>query len=172
MKRICLGKIAEAHGVKGLVKILCFGENPKALEEYGPLYLSETGNDVLSLTLKNPLGKYWLAKIDGITDKTKADEIRGTEFWLPRDKLPVIEDDNEFYIEDLTGLEVQDPDGNKIGEIIAVRNFGAGDLLEIRPLNGQPYYLPFTKETVPEVCIQEGKIIVNLMNPDSGEANE
>ena len=154
-KRICLGKITAAHGLKGLVKIRPFGEDTALLND--TLYTSDTGPDALSITLKNPMGKFWLAAIEGVDDKTKADELRGTELWLDRDKLPEPED-GEFYIEDLTGLKAEDKNGKAVGIVISVQNFGAGDLLEIQPPSGESFYIPFTKETVPDV--KEGLIAV------------
>ncbi len=161
-KRVCLGKINGAHGVKGLVKVFCFGEDPKALEQYGPLYTSDTGSDQISIKLKNIVGKNWLAEIDGIDDKTKADALNGTELWLERNKLPEPED-GEFYIEDLAGLKAEDKEGNKIGTVTSVQNFGAGDLLEIKPQEGgESFFLIFTKENVTDVNIEAGTITVNL----------
>ncbi|GJL84535.1 MAG: ribosome maturation factor RimM [Micavibrio sp.] len=160
-KRVCLGKINGAHGVKGLVKVFCFGEDPKALEQYGPLYTSETGPDQISIKLKNIVGKNWLVEIEGIDDKTKADALNGTELWLERDKLPEPAE-GEFYIEDLAGLKAEDKDGKVIGTVTSIQNFGAGDLLEIKPKDNQSFFLIFTKENVPNIDIETGMITINL----------
>lgn len=157
-KRICIGTIATAHGVKGLVKILCHADDPDILN--GPLFTSETGQDSLTVTMKNSMGTYWLAEIEGVSDRDAALEIRNTKLWIARDKLPDIDDEDEFYFEDLVGLSVEDTDGNKAGKIASVGNFGAGDLLEIKPPTGESYYLPFTKENVSEVDIEDGKIVI------------
>jgi 16S rRNA processing protein RimM len=165
-KRIILGKIATAHGVRGLVKLLVFAEDPRSLEQYGSLYTSSDGGNVLTLKLKNSLGskgtKFWLAEVEGIADRTEAEKLRGTELWLDRDKLPAIAKNNQFYIEDLIGLNVRDKSGDTLGMVAAVRNFGAGDLLEIQPVLGESFYLPFTKENVPAVDIKGGAVTVHL----------
>lgn len=159
MKRICIGKITAAHGIKGLVKILPFGEDVNLLN--GRLYISDEGADTLSVTLKNPVGKFFLAAIDGVNDKTKADTLGGTMLWVERAILPEPED-GEFYIDDLAGLAAHDKDGHVIGTVISLQNFGAGDLLEIKPNHEESFFLIFTKENVPSVDIENGIITINL----------
>lgn len=157
-KRVCMGTIATAHGVRGLVKVKCDADDPAILN--GPLYTSEKGQDSLNLLLKNSMGKYWLAEIEGINDRDAALALRGTKLWLDREELPDINDEDEFYCEDLIGLEVITTENEKHGTIISVDNFGAGDLLEIRPLKGDTYYLPFTKENVPEIKIKDSQVVI------------
>lgn len=149
-KRICLAKIATAHGIKGMVKLIVYAEDPDNLEIHGPLYISETGNETLTVGLHNPMGKYHLAEIEGISDRTAAEKLRGMELWLPRDKLPAAEE-GEYYHTDLIGLRARDEAGNEVGEIIAVANFGASDLLEIRPPGAESFYLPFIEEYVIDI---------------------
>ena len=165
-RRTCLGTIATAHGVRGLVKIRCEADDSQLLN--GTLYTSETGQDTLHLTMKNSLGsgggKYWLAEVDGITDRDAALALNGTKLWIDRNRLPAIEDEDEFYLDDLIGLKVQDSAGNAAGKIIAVDNFGAGDLLEIQPPQGGSYHLPFTKKNVPAVLLEQG--MVTIAAPD------
>jgi len=139
--RICIGRIAAAHGVKGLVKLLPYGDDPALLEQVKEF----------KITLKNGLGKYILAEIEGIHDRNAAENIKGTELFINRDKLPEIEDDDIFYYEDLVGLQTVDEAGNPNGKVKAVLNFGAGELLEVRLKNGQEILIPFTDEYVPNV---------------------
>lgn len=152
-KRICIGKITGPHGVKGLVKILPYCEDITLLEQV----------EDFKITLKNPSGKYMLAEIEGINTREAAEDIAGTELWISRDKLPDISDEDAFYIEDLVGLKAVDTDGKDAGTVIAVHNFGAGDLLEIKPPAGEAYLLPFTKENVPEIT-EEKLTIIPLIN--------
>lgn len=154
-KRICIGKITGPHGVKGLVKILPYCEDITLLEQV----------EELKITLKNPSGKYMLAEIEGVGTREQAEDIAGTELWIARDKLPELPDNEEFYIEDLIGLKAVDTDGNDAGTVIAVHNFGAGDLLEIKPPTGETYLLPFTKENVPEIN-SEALVITTQTSPD------
>ena len=139
-KRVCLGVIAQAHGVKGLVKILPYGIDPTLIE-----HVTE-----FDITLKNPLGKYILAEIDGVTSREQVDVIKGTELFIDRDLLPDT-DDGEYYIDDLVGMKAINQAGKDAGIVIAVHNFGAGDLLEIKPNSGEAYLVPFNDEHVPEV---------------------
>lgn len=162
-KRVCLGKIATAHGVRGLVKVLVYAEDPALLS--GVLYLGETSKDTLTLTMKNSMGKYWLAEVDGVSDRNAAELLRGTKLWTAREALPDTDDDDDFYIEDLIGLTAETADGKTAGKVIALDNFGAGDLLEIKPPVGDSVYIPFTKAEVPEILLDAGKIIITKM-PD------
>jgi 16S rRNA processing protein RimM len=160
MKRVCLGKIVDAHGIKGLVKILPFDDQPKFIEELGPVYKNETGLDTLTITMKNSAGnKYWLAAVKGVTERDGALALRGTELFVDRDKLPQIEDEGIYYHANLEGLPVIDKEKNMIGQIVAVKNFGAGDLLEIQPPGKDTFYLPFIKQYVLEVG---DKVIVDI----------
>lgn len=135
---LCIGKIAAPHGVKGLVKILPYGDDVSLLVQV----------ESHKITLKNPMGKYILAQIEGVDSREDAERVSGTELFISRDKLPEIEDDDTYYIEDLIGLKAVDESGEEIGKVIAVHNFGAGDLLEIKPLSGAAFLMPFSNETV------------------------
>ena len=158
-KRICLGKIAGVHGVKGLVKILPFGEDP-ALLENGPLYTSEDGQTSLTLHLKNAIGKFILASVKGVETREQAEALGKCSLYVPRETLPEIEDDDGFYYEDLIGLKALDKDGNHIGKVIAVDDFGAGDLLDIQPLSGKSFYVPFRPEYVLSTDLEAGTITI------------
>lgn len=149
-ERVCLAKIATAHGIRGMVKLIVHADDPGNLEIHGPLYTSETGEETLTVKLHNPMGKYHLAEIEGIADRTAAEKLRGTELWLPRDKLPAAGKGQHYYA-DLIGLPARDGQGNGLGKIIAVANFGASDLLEIQPPGAPSFYLPFTKDYVLEI---------------------
>lgn len=159
MSRLLLGKIATAHGVRGLVKILVMAEDPMRLETCGPAWTAKTGGKALTLKMKNPLGKYYLAEVDGVTERNSAEALRHTELWIDRDNLPEA-DDGEVYYADLMDLPVFNSDGAKLGMVIAVENFGASDLLEIKPAGAPSFYLPYTDETILEVT--DDKIIVEI----------
>ena len=160
-QRICVAKIATAHGIKGLVKLHVFVENTDLLNS--DLFTAETGNKTLKIKLKNATAKHWLAEIDGVTDRTEAEKLRGTNFYINKDTLPE-PNEGEVYINDLIGLPCIDEDETTIGKVIAFQNFGAGDLLDIQPSSniggGDSFYLPMTDDTV--LDIQEDKIIVAI----------
>ena len=149
-RRVCLAKIATAHGVRGLVKLFVHTEDPQSLEDYGPLFTSESGTATLKLTLANQMNKFWLAEIEGITDRNAAEKLRGTELWIDRDRLPEPEAGQHYYT-DLVGLPALDDSGNEVGKIISVANFGASDLLEIQPPSSTSFYLPFVKDYVLQI---------------------
>ncbi len=160
-KRICIGKISSSHGVKGLVKIHPYCEDVSLLK--GELFTSDNPNDpnTLAITLKNSLGKYYLASIEGITNPEDAKKLKYS-LYIPREALPDIEDDGEFYIKDLVGLEVKE-DGHSdiLGTIQNVENFGAGELLEIKPNNGTPsYYVPFHNDYIDDIDLDERCIML------------
>jgi 16S rRNA processing protein RimM len=144
-----VGKIIAAHGIKGLVKVSVFADDPALLDQ-SPLFTSEKNDQTVTLTLKSSGGKgIWLAEIPTLTDRNTAEKLRGTELWIGREALPDIEEeDGVYYHADLVGLSAQDEAGQKIGTVIAVENFGAGDLLEIKPETGESFYLPFTADFV------------------------
>ena len=158
-KRILIGKIATAHGIKGFVKVQAYAEDPFLLN--GTLYTSETAPETITLTMKNSMGKIWLAAVDGVTDRTEAEKLRHTELWIDRDALPALDDD-EVYYEDMIGLTVTE-DGETIGKIIGVDDFGAGPLLDIKPENGgDSFYLPFAEQYVRETDIDGGSVTVEI----------
>lgn len=159
MARLCLGRITTAHGVKGLVKVVCFGDDPRSLEIYGPLFTSETGSDTLRLTLKNPVKSGFLAQVDGIADRTAAQALRGTPLYVPRARLPKPED-GSYYCADLIGLQTVYEKDEPMGRVISVQNFGAGDLLEIAPPSGSAFLIPFTKNFIGDVDFENKKIFI------------
>lgn len=157
--RICLGKITQPHGVKGLVKVMCYADDPQLLHDR-PLFTSETGQNTITLNMKNSMGKYWLAAADNITSRDDADTLRQTKLWVTKDILPDIDDEDEYYIEDLIGMKVKTENGDDAGVVLALQNYGAGDLLEIKPPANESYYLPFTKECVPHIDSATGEVTI------------
>lgn len=149
-----------AHGIRGLVKLRCFLEDPADLASYNPLE-TECGRRVF-LTLKNPIKGDWLAEISGISDRSSAEELRHVFLYTDRDRLPEPED-GELYIEDLVGCRAITPNGEIVGDIIAVENFGASDLLEIRPPSGKSFYLPLIEPYVGTIDLASGCVTVEAI---------
>jgi 16S rRNA processing protein RimM len=161
-KRLQIGEITTAHGVRGLVKVRCFNDDPETLESYAPLYTSPDGNETIALSLKHQAGGALIAEIDGVSDRDQAEKLRGTGLWVDRAALPDIVEEGQYYHVDLIGLTVVDKDDNPIGKIIAVENFGAGDMFEIRPLSGPTFYLPFIDEYVLSIDIAGGVAVADI----------
>lgn len=162
MTRICIGEIATAHGVRGLVKIRHYGDNPKALEGYGPLYTTETGDKTVTLRLKHEAGGAVIAEVEGTTDRNDAEKLRGTQLWTERQALPPIKEEGVYYHADLIGLEARTEDGAVVGTVTAVENFGASDLLEIKPPAGKKFFLPFVDDYVGVVDLENKTVIVEI----------
>lgn len=154
-QRITLAKIAAPHGVKGLVKILPFGEDVYLLEDIAVF----AGDTPVKITLKNPLGKFILAEIDVIKTREDAEKMSGRELQVDKDALPALDHaEDGYYYHDLIGLKALDADGQPVGTVIAVDNYGAGDLLEIRRNSGEKFLLPFTDDYVPVVDLKAGEV--------------
>ena len=167
---ILLGQIGAAHGIKGEVRIATHTQDPLAIGTYGPL---DTDRPGLTITItKLRLQKnVVVAHIKGISDRTAAEKLNGVNLYLDRSKLPEPEDENDFYHADLLGLEARLDSGVVLGQVSAIPNFGAGDLIEIRdPQSGDTYLYPFTKAVVPTIRIDEGYLtIVVPLDVDEGE---
>lgn len=157
--RVCLGAITGAHGIRGQVKIKPFTENPDDVGSYGPV-TDEAGTRTFTLQVMGRAKEQVVVKLEGVGDRNAAEALRGTRLYVGRDKLPEAED-GAFYHADLIGLRVEDTSGETIGEVTAMYDFGAGDLVEFRGLVGKSHMLPFTEEIVPVVDLDGGRIVVN-----------
>ena len=155
---ILVGRVAGAFGVRGEVRLTAYTADPMNLTAYGPL-LREDGAAALTVTAARPVKDGLIARTKEIGTKEQADALRGLRLYVPRTSLPE-PDEDEFYLADLIGLEARSPEGEVLGRIKAVQNFGASDMLEIDPGDGRPtWYLPFTREAVPEVRLAEGHVL-------------
>lgn len=164
-RRVLLGRITGVHGLKGEVVVHSFTEVPEDITAYGPLQAG-TGERQVSLTVVRVAEKGVIARVTGVSDRTAAEALKGTELWVDRALLPDA-GEGAYYHADLIGLAAVSPEGVQIGEIVAVQNYGAGDLLEIR-LAGkrQTDLVPFQDAFVPEVDIAGGRVVVVM--PGSG----
>ncbi len=157
---IIVGALAGAFGVKGEVRLKSFTSDPEDIALYGPLF-TEDGSRSFEVRLTGHLKNAFSARLSGVKTKEQADALRGLQLFVPRKKFPKLPDD-EFYYADLVGLSVFDAGGRQVGQIKAVQNHGASDLLEILTDGGsQSVLLPFTRLNVPTVDIASGKIIID-----------
>jgi 16S rRNA processing protein RimM len=157
-KRVCVAQIGAPHGIRGEVRLWTFTADPMAVMRYGALE-SEDGKHAFEIDAVRTAKGHLVAKLRGIADRDAAERLTNIKLFVPRDRLPEIESD-EFYHADLIGLRVDDEHGNEIGSVIAVHNFGAGDILEIQPLGGGAMMLPFTETVVPQVDLKGGRLVV------------
>jgi len=155
---ILVAQVGGAFGVRGEVKITAYTADAKSLLKYRDL-MREDGSPGLTLLSGRPAKAGLVARTQEIATPEQADAMRGLKLYVDRDFLPP-PDEDEFYLADLIGLEARDPAGAVIGRIASVQNFGADDLLEIKPALGASWWLPFTREAAPEVNISEGWVTV------------
>jgi 16S rRNA processing protein RimM len=164
--RVLVARIGAAHGVRGEVRLHSFTEDPLAVAEYGPLE-TQDGERRFEIESLRPVKDCLIARFKGVADRAQAEALRNLELFVPRARLPAIEEDDTFYVADLIGLDAVAPDGNLLGTVTAVHNFGAGDIVEIEPRAGGPtLLLPFTGTIMPEVDLSGGKVVVVM--PEEG----
>ncbi|HTP92545.1 MAG TPA: ribosome maturation factor RimM [Xanthobacteraceae bacterium] len=158
--RICLGQIGAAHGVRGEVRLHSFTSDPGAIASYGPLE-SDDGR-VFEIEALRPAKNHLVAKLAGIANRSAAEQLTNIKLYVPRERLPEPEAADEFYHADLIGLSVVNRAGEKLGTVVAIQNFGAGDLIEVRPdCGGNTEMVPFDATNVPAVDIAAGHIVVD-----------
>ena len=157
--RICVAKIGAAHGVRGEVRLWTFTQDPLAVASFGPL---ETGDGARRLTIKRirAAKTHLVATLDGISTRDAAEQLNGVELFVAREKLPA-PGDGEFYHADLIGLAAETTSGEALGKIVAMHNFGAGDIIEIAPASGPAIMLPFSNAVVPVVDVAGGKVVID-----------
>jgi 16S rRNA processing protein RimM len=154
---ILVGRVAGAFGVKGEVRITSFTAEPLALVDYRTL-LREDGSPGLTLAGGRVAKGGVVARAQEVTTRDEAEALRGLKLYIPRASLPE-PDEDEFYVADLVGIEVRSLEGDVLGRVKSVRDFGAGDLLEVAPAAGESWWLPFTREAVPEVRMADGFLV-------------
>jgi 16S rRNA processing protein RimM len=156
--RICVAQIGAAHGIRGEVRLRSFTEDPMAITSYGPLE-SEDGARRFEIEALRPSKDLFVARLAGVNDRNAAEQLTNVKLYVSRERLPPAAE-GEFYHADLVGLAAVTPDGASLGTVTAVHNFGAGDVIEIKPENGETLLVPFTDTTVPEVDIAGGRMVV------------
>jgi len=166
---VLMGRFGAPHGVRGDIRLQSFTADPQAIASYGPLF-DNSGARRFVLANVRPQGKDMLvARVEGVGDRAGAQALTGVELFLPREKLPAPEED-EFYLADLEGLRAETADGVVLGRVVALRNFGAGDILEVAPAQGETLLYPFTKAVVPKIDIAGGRIVIAPPEEAEGDA--
>lgn len=168
-RRVLIGRIGAPHGVRGEVLIQSYAHEPRAIASYGPLE-SEDGTQRLEIRIVRETTKGLIARIAGIDDRNEVEALKGLALYVDRSRLPAAAED-EFYRADLIGLRAIDTEGRTLGTVIAVDNYGAGDILELR-IDGQSEteLIPFTDAYIPSLDL--GARTITVVLPISVEARE
>lgn len=166
---VLIAEIGGVHGIQGEVRVKLYSDNPAALTAYGPL--QDAAGIRFKIKKHRPSKTVFVCRIEGVADRTAAEKLNGTKLFIPRDRLPAPEED-EFYHIDLIGLAAKLPDGQILGQIQAVFDFGAGDILEIKPPKGALMLVPFTREFVPDIDLAAGHVIITQAALGVGEQGD
>ena len=138
-KRVALAAVAGAHGVKGELRLKLFASSVDSLARHSRLHVG--GRELKLKDIKDG-GKTAIARFEGVFDRSAAEALRGSLVEIDRDQLPPLEE-GEYYHANLVGLPCVDEAGTTLGTVMAVENFGAGDLLEVERADGQRSLIPF-----------------------------
>ncbi|HYE44900.1 MAG TPA: ribosome maturation factor RimM [Caulobacter sp.] len=156
---LLIGRVGGAHGVRGEVRISTYTADPLAIADYKTLRKADGSLALTVLSARASKGGV-VARCKGVETREEAEALRGLTLHIDRADLPE-PDEDEFYLADLIGLSAVTPEGEELGRVKSVQDFGAGDILEIDPAAGGPtWYLAFTRETAPIVDIAGGRIVV------------
>jgi len=156
--QVLLGEIGAAQGLKGEVRLRSYTAEPAAIARYGALH-DERGRAIEIESIR-ATPKALIARIKGVTTREAAEALNRTKLYVDRARLPEREEE-EWYHSDLIGLAAVDRCGERIGVVVAVHNFGAGDLIEVKPdRGGATVLVPFTRDAVPEVDVEGGNLIL------------
>jgi 16S rRNA processing protein RimM len=164
---ICVARIGAPHGVRGAVKLWTFTEDPLAVRHYGPL-VTKDGARQFEVTHVREAKGHLVATLKGVATREEAERLNGVELYVAREKLPDTTAD-EYYHADLIGLAAVNAAGEPLGRVIAIHNFGAGDIIEVAPPNGATMLLPFTNAVVPTVDLEGGRVVIELPREIEGD---
>ena len=165
--QVCVARIGAAHGVRGAVKLWTFTDDPFAVTRYGPLSTKDGARSFEVANAREAKG-FLVATLKGVTTRNDAERLNGLELYVAREKLPVTDDD-EYYHADLIGLAAETTAGEPLGKVIAIHNFGAGDIIEIALASGPTMLLPFSNAVVPTVDLGGGRVLIELPEEIEGD---
>jgi 16S rRNA processing protein RimM len=166
-EQICIARIGAAHGVRGAVKLWTFTEDPLAVTAYGPLVTKDGARSFEVATAREAKG-HLVVTLKGIATREEAERLNGLELYIAREKLPATGED-EYYHADLIGLAAVTPANEPLGRVIAIHNFGAGDIIEIAPPQGATMLLPFSNAVVPTIDLAGGRVVIELPKEIEGD---
>lgn len=158
---ICVAAIANAHGIQGCVKIKTFNADPAHLDQFNPMIDEATQQPIAIRKVVTVKGDLVIAHLEGVNDRNAAEALKGHKLMIPRDALPQLGDENEFYHADLIDLPIKTTSGKAYGKVLGIYNFGAGDVLEVAiKATGKNEFIPFTTDIIPTV--KPTHLVINL----------
>src|SRR5258705_7699454 len=165
--QVCVARIGAPHGVRGAVKLWTFTEHPLAVKHYGPL-MTKDGARQFEVTHVRQAKNHLVATLKGVASREDAERLNGIELYIAREKLPDTDDD-EYYHADLIGLNAVNAASEPLGRVVAIHNFGAGDIIEIAPARGPTMLLPFTNAVGPTVDLAGGRVVIEVPQEIEGD---
>lgn len=156
---VLVAKFGAPHGVRGEVRVKSYTQDPTAILDYSPLQ-SRDGR-LYTVTSVRPAGEVLVARIAELTDRTAAEAVTNMQLFVPRERIPPADDEDEFLHADLIGLKVETLTGEPVGTVTAVYDFGAGDVIDVARKGQRAVMIPFTKAVVPTVDIAGGRIVID-----------
>lgn len=159
-RKICVGMIAGAHGIRGQVRLRSFTDDPESIFAYKPL-TSEDGGKAFKLKPQGVNKDCFIATVDGVMDRNGAEALRGTKLFFDRARLPKAKK-GQYYEADLIGLAARGGQGKDYGKILAVHDYGAGPFLEIGTMKKDSFMLPFSDAYVPMIDVKGGFVVIEL----------
>jgi 16S rRNA processing protein RimM len=155
-----MGVFGAPQGVRGEVRVKSLTSEPSAIGAYGPLTDKARARAFAFESLRRLKDDMLVARVAGVSTREAAEALKGGEIFARRDQLPLPSED-EFYYDDLIGLEAVNTAGAQIGRVVSLMNYGAGDVLEIAPAQGgETMLLPFTKRVAPRIDFSAGRIVI------------
>jgi 16S rRNA processing protein RimM len=157
---IAVGIFGAPHGVRGELRVKSYTQDPGTIGAHGSL-TDKMGRAIFTLTATRVTrDRMLVVRLAGVDSREDAEKLTGVELFVTREQLPPLPDD-EFYHDDLVGLEALTEGGERLGRVVALHNFGAGDILEVAPASGgETLLLPFSKATAVEVDLGNGRIVI------------
>jgi len=162
-----MGVFGAAVGLRGEIRVKSYTEDPASIVGYSPL-LTGDGRS-LTLTLVREQNDMIVVRVEGVTSRQAAEALTNISLHVPRARLGATEAD-EFFHADLIGLAAVTPSGEPLGTVVAVHDFGAGDMIEVASPRGRTQVFPFTKAVVPVVDLAAGRIVIDPPAEIDGDA--
>jgi 16S rRNA processing protein RimM len=164
-----MGVFGAPQGVRGEIRVKSLTGEPNAIGVYGTLTNKSRTRSFAFEHLRPLKGDMLVARVTGISTREAAEALKGVAIFARRDQLPSPSED-EFYYDDLVGLEAVDPAGAHIGRVASLMNHGGGDVLEIAPVGGgETLLLPFTKGVAERIDFDAGRIVIKLPHEVEGD---